>query len=89
LEPTSAARAELGHQLELGAGAARLRHPFEIVERLKRHELQPPATDHAADFSRRSVMGQHVVLKYLDVHCSAPRKLDRRYLESSTIIHRL
>ena len=64
--------AELLHQVELalgaveGARALRLGHALEIAERLEQRDLQAVIADHAADFARRAVEGEEIVLEDLD-----------------------
>ena len=64
--------AKLAHQIELafgpGKGAAplRLRHAFEIAERLERHDLQAELRHHAGDILRRAVERQQIALEDLD-----------------------
>ena len=60
------------HQIELafraveGLGARRFRQPLEVAEGLEQHDLQPHVADHPADIGGRPVMGDEVLLEYLD-----------------------
>src|SRR5260221_8093780 len=71
--------AELAHQVELafgaGKGAAplRLRHAFEIAERLERHDLQAKRRHDAGDVLRRAVERQQIALEDLDAGESGRR----------------
>ena len=60
------------HQVELalrpveGARALRLRHSFEIAERLEQRDLQAMVAHHPADLGGRTVEGEEIVLEDLD-----------------------
>ncbi len=64
--------AELRHEIELAFGAREValaslrRHALEIAERLKRDDLKPEIGDHRADFGRRTVERQQIVLEDFD-----------------------